>query len=45
MVNALVMAFGWLECVVVVYAWHVALEQGFGYLKQNGFLRSTLRLA
>ena len=29
------MVFGWLECVVVVYAWHVALEQGVGHLKQK----------
>ena len=34
--HALVMSFGWLECVVVVYAFHVALEQEVGHLKQNG---------
>ena len=34
MVHELVMEFGWLECVVVVYAFHSSLEQGVGHLKQ-----------
>ena len=31
------MSFGWLECVVVVCALPLALEQGFGRLKQMDF--------
>ena len=35
MVRALVMLFGWLECVVVVCALQLALEQGSGHSKQQ----------